>query len=515
MIASCLVLLALGLVSAAPDEGLASSSDCAAGVCRTSEARPPRSGSAMLQVVGAPEARRGALLEVEGSSRSPADVGDSAALTEEGYAMVGGTCCVAAMEAFVRRVVGGLGLAVCNEGGFQGVVGWHTCEKGLHSLAKLIEDIHNSENVPCAWVGTPGYCPDFDFANCGSFPDNFHRRRICSSKPYGTDAPAPTGPTTAAPATTAVPTLTNAPATSNMYSANAAAATAAPTTAAPPTTTAAPVTTAYPGTTAAPATTTVPATTAAPATAAPTTTAAPVTTGYPGALIEERGKRALSQGIGATAELTEEGYSAVAGTCCTFEMEEFARRVVEDLGRVVCNEGGLSGVVGYHTCDKGVQTLAKLIEDIHNSEQGQCAWVGLPGYCQDFDWAYCGLPPDGFHRRRVCTGGTGAPDAYSANTAAAATTDIPTTAAPATTAEPAATDSPATSDMYSANAAVATAAPTTAAPTTTAAPVTTAYPGTTTAPATTTVPATTAAPATAAPTTTAAPVTTPYPGTDR
>merc|ERR1740121_2897248 len=159
MIAPRLVLFALGLVSAVPDEQLVSSSDCAVGVCHTSKGRPARSGSAMLQVVGAPEhrdsgvsiAKHGALLEVEGSHRSPEDVGDSAALTEEGYATVHSTCCVAAMEAFVRRVVDDLGLAVCNDGGFQGVVGWHTCERGVQSLAKLIEDIHNSENVHCAW----------------------------------------------------------------------------------------------------------------------------------------------------------------------------------------------------------------------------------------------------------------------------------------------------------------------------------------------------------------------------
>merc|ERR1719401_1652956 len=99
----------------------------------------------MLQFVSAPDnnaivvnlANHGALLEVEESHRSPEDVGDSVALTEEGYATVGRTCCVAAMEAFVRRVIDDLGLEICNEGGFQGAVSWHTCEHGVQSLEKL------------------------------------------------------------------------------------------------------------------------------------------------------------------------------------------------------------------------------------------------------------------------------------------------------------------------------------------------------------------------------------------
>merc|ERR1719221_1438043 len=113
------------------------------------------------------------------------------------------------------------------------------------------------------------------------------------------------------------------------------------------------------------ATTAAPTTTAGPATtAAPATTVALATTPYKAgaALAEAEAMLTRSQSIGSTADLTEEGYAAVAGTCCTSDMEEFARRVVADLGLVVCNEGGLSGVVGYHTCEKGVQTLAKLIE---------------------------------------------------------------------------------------------------------------------------------------------------------
>jgi len=160
------------------------------------------------------------------------------------------------------------------------------------------------------------------------------------------------------------------------------------------------------------------------------------------------------QGIGASVDLTEEGYATVAAICCIAEMEVFARRVVQHLGREVCNEGGFSGVIGFHTCEKGVQTLAKLIEHIHNSEEGKCAWVGLPGNCPEFDWESCGHEPNNFHRRRVCGG------SYTTTAAPTATTEAPvtTTMAPTTTVAPSTTRAPTT---------------TTAAPTTSAVPSTT------------------------------------------
>jgi len=180
-----------------------------------------------------------------------------------------------------------------------------------------------------------------------------------------------------------------------------------------------------------------------------------------GSLLEAAGAQRRSRGIGGTAELTEEGYSAVAATCCVSEMEEFARRLVADLGLEICQEGGLSGTIGFHTCEKGAQGYAKLAEDIKNGQHGDCAWTAAPGYCGGFDFANCGSVPDGFHRRRVCTGNPNT-DAY------AAATDSPATDAPATDAP--ATDAPATAAPTTA--APATTAPATAPPATTAAPVT-------------------------------------------
>jgi len=178
------------------------------------------------------------------------------------------------------------------------------------------------------------------------------------------------------------------------------------------------------------------------------------------ALVEDVATQRRSQGIGASADLTEGGYVAVASSCCVAEMEEFARRVVADLDLVICDEGGLSGTVGFHTCENGWQSFAKLSEDIKNGQHGQCAWTAMPDSCGELDRANCGSSPDGFHRRRVCSGDANT-DAYLAMEAPA--TEAPATEAPAT--EAPATEAPAT-DAYLATEAPATEAPATEAPAT-------------------------------------------------
>jgi len=97
--------------------------------------------------------------------------------------------------------------------------------------------------------------------------------------------------------------------------------------------------------------------------------------------------------VGDSAPLTEKGYANTGATCCTLDMALFTKRVVTDLGFEVCESGGLSGLVAYHTCEKGVQTFAKLVEDIRNGRSGKCAWVGTPSGCPPFDHESCGESP--------------------------------------------------------------------------------------------------------------------------
>merc|ERR1740123_1422357 len=213
-------------------------------------------------------------------------------------------------------------------------------------------------------------------------------------------------------------------------------------------------------------------------------------------LLEEHVLGGRSRFLGDTEPLNEDGYAEVAGSCCVSGMEQFARRVVKDLGLVVCHEGGLAGMIGYHTCGaQGVQSYVKLQNDIKGSASGPCAWVAEPGYCPDIDFADCGSYPDDFHRRRVCNAATSAPYA---------TTALPVTSAQATT--PASTIAP---GYTTALESTSTSASTTTLSSTILKPTTTAS-STATAPTTTPASAVTQAPPTTAESTmTPAPTTTP------
>jgi len=220
-------------------------------------------------------------------------LGETASLTEEGYVTVAAMCSFHETEHFLVRVVDSLGLKVCNNGGLSGAVGWHTCGRA-QSLAKLTADILASVSGDCAWVGTSNYCPEMDWARCGLLSD--------TSKDVST-------------------ILTHS------------------------------------------------------------------SSAVKGHLLSR------AEGLGETASLTEEGYVTVAAMCSFHETEHFLVRVVDSLGLKVCNNGGLSGAVGWHTCGRA-QSLAKLTADILASVSGDCAWVGTSNYCPEMDWARCGLPSD-------------------------------------------------------------------------------------------------------------------------
>merc|ERR1740129_648757 len=184
--------------------------------------------------------------------------GDSVPLNEDGYQAVLQACCIEEMEKFARRVVKELGFVICSEGIFAGIIGYHTCgAEGEQSYAKLVEHINSGTNEPCPWVGEDGNCPEVDLTACGTYPDNFHRRRACGS-------------TTSLPYTTIVESTTEAPSSTTAYPTTLATTTAETTTKAPTSTTA-PTTTL--ATTTAETTTEAPTSTLAPTTTAATTTA--------------------------------------------------------------------------------------------------------------------------------------------------------------------------------------------------------------------------------------------------
>merc|ERR1719183_3338094 len=100
--------------------------------------------------------------------------------------------------------------------------------------------------------------------------------------------------------------------------------------------------------------------------------------------------------------LSQSGYKTIADTCCNYEMEEFIRRQVLADDLQVCAEGGLQGMVPYHTCENK-QNYSMFQKEIAASQSGACAWTAPKGSaCKKMSKA-CGATADPMgHRRRNC-----------------------------------------------------------------------------------------------------------------
>jgi len=117
------------------------------------------------------------------------------------------------------------------------------------------------------------------------------------------------------------------------------------------------------------------------------------------------GDEVFEQGPGFYEPLTEEGYQVVAKTCCVYNMEEYIRRVVADLGLQMCGEAGLNGLVPYYSCEKGIQNYAALRAELVNKVAEPCPVAALPNTCPA-DTSQCGGEFSAtVHRRRNCKSG--------------------------------------------------------------------------------------------------------------
>jgi len=134
-----------------------------------------------------------------------------------------------------------------------------------------------------------------------------------------------------------------------------------------------------------------------------------------------------SQGPGAYETLDEGGFQIVSATCCNYQMEEFTRRVVLDLGLELCGEGGLNGLVPFYTCTGGAQDYDTMRNDIISQASSACAVAAAPGGCSADTSSCPGSEDVTAHRRRTCRG------AVSTTLAAASTTAGPMTTTTTTT----------------------------------------------------------------------------------
>ena len=99
---------------------------------------------------------------------------------------------------------------------------------------------------------------------------------------------------------------------------------------------------------------------------------------------------------GAAAPLNEVGYAAVADRCCQAEMKQFIERQVANLNLEICNEHGVTGLVPYHSCEKGPQTFQQLTATLLAATEERCLWVAKLGMCKEMPDDcpnFAGAPP--------------------------------------------------------------------------------------------------------------------------
>jgi len=103
--------------------------------------------------------------------------------------------------------------------------------------------------------------------------------------------------------------------------------------------------------------------------------------------LEQIAEEAEGQTPADTASLDDTGYQSLVTVCCAAEISKFIRRVVESLGKKVCDVGGLEGLAKWYMGCEGytARDYAALLSDIQAGTTGDCPWVGdanpAPGTC--------------------------------------------------------------------------------------------------------------------------------------
>lgn len=76
--------------------------------------------------------------------------------------------------------------------------------------------------------------------------------------------------------------------------------------------------------------------------------------------------------------LTEEGFQEITKSCCYEDMKAFTRRLIDDMGLKVCDEGGLSGIAPFYSCPLSPVTLVGLKDDLSKAMpagNSKCHWL--------------------------------------------------------------------------------------------------------------------------------------------
>jgi len=100
------------------------------------------------------------------------------------------------------------------------------------------------------------------------------------------------------------------------------------------------------------------------------------------ALLTETERAICSLEQAREAPLTDDGFQSVAETCCFDDMKEYIRRAATDLGKQVCDEGGISGIAPFFSCPQKTMSYTDLknaLESATAAGGSSCPWLGAIG----------------------------------------------------------------------------------------------------------------------------------------
>merc|ERR1719329_1788535 len=80
---------------------------------------------------------------------------------------------------------------------------------------------------------------------------------------------------------------------------------------------------------------------------------------------------------GKNAPITEEGYRMVAELQSPVELFQFASRIIENEGFYLVTKGGLDGLLGWYGCEKGLQSLERMRDEIRGAASSPNGWVSI------------------------------------------------------------------------------------------------------------------------------------------
>jgi len=103
------------------------------------------------------------------------------------------------------------------------------------------------------------------------------------------------------------------------------------------------------------------------------------------------------------APLTEDGFRQTAAYCCELAMDVFVRRLIEDVGMTVCNEGGVNGFIPFLSCNEDY-SFDDVSSELMETSASECAWVRYEeDGCQSWpESCNHGSYNATAHRRRSC-----------------------------------------------------------------------------------------------------------------